>query len=311
MRTSLHQLVRTCALPIISQAAQSYVAGPELADALRVCRWVAQRGFSSTLCYWNRDTDEAEAVASTACEAMEAMDSKQVDSSQLSLKMLAMGFSDELLAGVLTRGRRTNQRVVFDSMGPETADRTLAMIQAVLPSYPNMGCTLPARWRRSLSDADFAVDRRLAIRIVKGQWEDPSHHDCDPRSGYLAVVDRLAGRASHVAIATHDAPLVGEALRRLRRSGTSCELELLYGMPLQTVLRIASEHNVPVRIYVPYGFSWMPYHLSLAHVETPKVYWWFARDLLFGRAAYRAKFLALAHRGLPELHHSIDRGSMT
>jgi proline dehydrogenase len=308
MRTSFHSIVRTCAMPLINQAAQSYVAGPDLADALQACRWVGQRGFSSTVCFWNRNTDDAEAVGASAYAAMEALAAKQVESCQLSLKLMAMGFSAERLAGILERGRRTNQRVMFDSMGPDTVDRTFAMIDAVLPSYPTIGCTLPGRWRRSPSDADFAVDRRLAVRIVKGQWEDPSKYDCEPRAGYLAIVDRLAGRASHVAVATHDVPLAEEALRRLQRTGTSCEVELLYGMPLQPVLRVASEFNVPVRIYVPYGFSWMPYHLS--NIETPWVYWWFARDLLFGRAAYRARFLSLPHRrALTDLSHSIGRGS--
>jgi len=78
------------------------------------------------------------------------------------------------------------------------------------------------------------------------------------------------------------------ALRRLRAAGTSCELELLFGLPARRVMDVADEEGVPVRLYVPYGASFLPYRLS--HIrQTPRIGWWFLRDLLFGRACSQAR----------------------
>jgi len=85
--------------------------------------------------------------------------------------------------------------------------RTFSLIDAV--STPNtwFGCTLPGRWRRSLHDADLAIERRLYVQVVKGQWADTQRSKVGLRDGFMAVVDRLAGRARHVTIATHESTL--------------------------------------------------------------------------------------------------------
>jgi proline dehydrogenase len=98
----------------------------------------------------------------------------------------------------------------------------------------------------------------------------------------LAVVDRLAGRARHVTVATHDAPLARTALRRLIDAGTSCELELLFGLPMRAAMRAARDLGVRSRVYVPYGHSWVPYALSWVR-QNPRVLWWVLTDATLGR----------------------------
>jgi proline dehydrogenase len=123
------------------------------------------------------------------------------------------------------------------------------------------------------------VDRGLAVRVVKGQWPDPADPHRDPRAGLLEVVDRLAGRGRHVRVASHDVPLAAEAVRRLRRAGTPCELELLYGMPLTRSLRWADASGVPVRIYVPYGRGYTPYAVAQLR-RNPRLLWRLLRELV-------------------------------
>jgi proline dehydrogenase len=95
----------------------------------------------------------------------------------------------------------------------------------------------------------------------------------------MKVVKRLAGRAPHVAIASHDAPLACDAIQYLRAAGTTCELELLYGLPQRASLALAERENVPVRVYVPYGKAYLPYCLSQAR-RHPRLLWWLMRDAL-------------------------------
>jgi proline dehydrogenase len=105
----------------------------------------------------------------------------------------------------------------------------------------------------------------------------------DMRLGFLKVIDELCGRAATVAVATHDVFLAHQALRRLLEAGTSCELELLHGLPRRAAIRMAADLNVPVRFYVPQGKAWLPYLLNQAR-KNPHVLSWFARDLIRGSA---------------------------
>ncbi len=280
MRTQLREVVRACALPLIERAARSYVAGPELKDALRISRWVSGQGSAITLAFWNRTGELPRRVADAYVAALQALDRENLNC-YLSIKAPSLGFDRDLLAEILEQGQRTGIPVHFDSLGPESADETFSLIGWALPRYPQIGCTIPGRWRRSFSDVDRAVEMKLSVRVVKGEWVDAEKPEVDLRTGFLAVIDRLAGRARRVAVATHDPPLAREALRRLQAAGTPCSLELLFGLPVRKPLRVAFEVGVPVRFYVAYGRAWLPYCLSQFR-KKPHIVCWLLRDAIGG-----------------------------
>jgi proline dehydrogenase len=268
-------------LPIATRAGRAYVVGPELGDAVRACHGLSAQHLASTICFWNGEADGPRQVAGASLAAVQALAGTNLDC-YLSIKAPALGFDPDLLVDVLEHGRKAGIGIHFDSLSLEAADQTFALLVKILPrQYPNLGCTLPGRWRRSLRDADLAVDLGLKVRVVKGQWADPTEPDIDLRSGFLAVVDRLAGRARHVAVATHDVPLACEALRRLLAARTPCELELLFGLPARSAIRAAQSAGVPVRCYIPYGHGCLPYCISQARHD-PRILLWIARDLLLG-----------------------------
>lgn len=281
MEGNLRTMMRRCWLPLAERAARSYTAGPELADGVQVCHSLVRLGMATTICFWNGEGDSPRQTADAYLAALDALAREKLNCS-LSVKAPPLDFSRDLLDEILGRARQGGVIVHFDSLSPEAADQTFSLIADALERYPKLGCTLPGRWRRSLQDADRAVELRLNVRVVKGQWVDPDEPNIDPAAGFLAVIDRLAGQASHVAVATHDPLLAGEALRRLLAAGTSCEVELLFGLPMRRAIRVAREAGVPVRVYVPYGHAWLPYLLSQAR-QHPHVVWWLCRDLLLGR----------------------------
>ena len=169
--------------------------------------------------------------------------------------------------------------VHFDAMAPETVDDTFKLIARARGIYPKLGCTLPSRWRRSFSDADRAIELGLRVRVVKGQWAESPSTDVNPEQGFLNVIDKLgAERARHVAVATHHVDLARKALCRLRSTDISCELELLYGLPLQRQIKLGRSLEVPVRIYVPFGRAGLPYRLKQIP-RNPRLLGWFFRDL--------------------------------
>jgi proline dehydrogenase len=273
--------LRSCLAPALGRAAAAYVAGPRIDDALRACRALRERGRASTVGYWNVGSEEPGEVAQTYLAAAEAVSQNRLDT-HLSIKGPALGFSSELVAELLERTGSAGVRVHFDSLAPESADRTLALIGDAASRHPGLGITLPARWSRSLDDAETAVELGLAVRVVKGRWADHDAAQVDLRSGFLALVDRLAGRARRVGVATHDESLAHLALRRLGAAGTPCELELLFGLPAAAAVGAADELAVPVRTYVPYGHATLPYRIPDARRDV-RMLGWLSQDVLWGR----------------------------
>jgi proline dehydrogenase len=238
---------------VLRLVAGRYVAGPELADALRVVSHLD----AAALGYWDGGNEPAEQVAAAYREAAAALPAN----AYLSVKAPSVGYDAALLAGL-------GVPLHLDALGPETQERVLALGEQL-----GAGVTLPARWRRSLADAQRAIDAGLPVRIVKGQWEDP---DGDA-SSYLELVDALAGRVPRLEIATHNTDVARAALER----APGAELALLYGLPVPRV-------DVAVtRVYVPYGYAWLPYALSQAR-KNPRIVWWLVRDAVSSATGRRA-----------------------
>jgi len=289
MMVQIRRLVWSSWRPIAERAARAYVAGPELADALRVCHTLARQGITTTICPWDGDGDSPRQVADSYLAALRGLRGSALDC-YLSIKAPSLGFSRDLLAEVLEAARPAGVGIHFDSLAPETADQSWAFIEAAVARHAPIGCTLPARWQRSLSDVQRALELGLRVRVVKGQWVDPQAPDLEIRRAFLALIGRLTGRASHVAVATHDPTLGRLALECLRAVGTACELELLFGLPVRSSLQVARATGVPVRRYVPYGHAWLPYCVSQAR-ENPRIVWWTMRDLLLAWAWPRSRRL--------------------
>ena len=275
----MRALLRRGVVALSRRASRAYAAGPALEDALRVAERLAARGLASSIGFWNEGGADPRAVADAYLAGLDGISLARLDCS-LSIKASAMGCSRALADEVLARAAVRGVGVHFDAMRPDAAEATLELV-ARAARLAGAGCTLPGRWQRSAQDAERAIELRVRVRVVKGQWADPAR-DLDLREGFLAVIDRLAGRAREVAVATHDAWLAEQALRRLRAAATPCQLELLFGLPFQAALRVAHAAGVSARVYVPYGSAWVPYALSRLR-RNPRVLMWLARDALLGR----------------------------
>jgi proline dehydrogenase len=264
---------------IAKYAAASYIAGPEVADAIRVCKQLAEHGRSSTICPWDGPHDSREHVFTTYEAALTSIIDENIDS-YLSIKVPSIGYNFELLTELIDIARGHGVRIHFDSLAPETASPSLLLLERASKKYHKLSCTLPSRWGRSIADAKKIIDLGVAVRVVKGQWTDPVETNRDAGSNFLKLIDILAGRASQVAVATHDTELAKESITRLQASGTVCELEQLYGLPMR-VDSVAKPLGVPVRVYVPYGYAYLSYAIS-AMRKRPIILAWLLRDFLLG-----------------------------
>lgn len=278
MNHSLRHRIGRLVLPVMRRAARSYIAGPELRDALAMARALNAQGRGSTIAFWDEDGAEARDVLNACLESAAALGSETLDC-YLSVKPPSVQYSAEALLRVIDKCKRSKTRLHFDSQGIDSAEPTRALLESLLPHYANISFTLPGRWGRSLEDAEWAVNRGVGVRVVKGQWADPAMPERDPHRGFLEVIGRLAGGTSPVAVATHNPDLAAPALERLVKAGTPCELELLFGLPSKAVMKIAGAMGVRTRVYVPYGYGWLPYSLAQAR-KNPRILWWMLKDAM-------------------------------
>jgi proline dehydrogenase len=266
--------------------APSYIAGEQISDALRVCRKYHQQGWGSTICPWDDETQPYAEITRSYVEALEAVQSEELDS-YISIKAPSFGYQWRYLSKIIAAAESYGTRIHFDSMYPQSVEPTFDLLREAVKIYPNMGCTLPARWDRSLNDVAGIIQAQCPVRVVKGQWGDPWNRNIDIEARYVEIVRALAGNVPMVSVASHDPPLVERCLDIISASGSRCELELLYGLPMAEVSRIADRKGVKKRIYVPYGIAYLPY--ALADLKRrPRILGWIIKDV-FVRTFRRGK----------------------
>jgi proline dehydrogenase len=267
-------------MPVLKFAARSYVAGETLDDAVRVTRTLRMQRLNTTIGFWNGADQAPEQAAEQYLAGLEQLATFD-ENDYLSIKLPAIQFNKELIKKIAAAADESQRRIHFDSHDIEYVTRKIGICEELIQRHPKLdiGFTLPGRWKRSLEDADWACEKKLFVRVVKGQWADPSDPNANSEQGFLNVIDRLSGRARKVAVATHDPKLARKALLHLKAAGTPCELELLHGLPMRGCLEVARQLDVPVRVYIPYGEAFLPYALSKLR-RNPKILWWLVRDSL-------------------------------
>lgn len=273
--------LRACLDSLVRAASRNYIAGPRLEDAAGVSRVLSGRGYWATLGYWDGAGDRPEHVLEinlATCAALAALPGENY----LSVKAPALGDDAEMLRVLIKRSDDLGAPLHFDSLDIARTDAIFACVERCAASTARqVGCTLPGRWRRSLDDAERAIALGLAVRVVKGQSPDPADPRRDPTAGYLEIVEKLAGRARLVRIASHNPELARRSLAVLKAANTPCELELLYGLPVGDQAALAMEFGVPVRVYAAFGHAYLPYALGSAR-RNPGALLRLAREALRG-----------------------------
>lgn len=247
----------------IARSGNAYVAGPDVGSALSVAGKLGEKGYGVALGYWDGPGDSAVRAESMALGVLEGIARTGLDG-YLALKPAAPGRIDTILA----RARELGIPIHLDSTGLAEAEASWELLGRI--GGPDIGCTLPTLWGRSLADAKRALDLGLRVRVVKGQWPDPDFRAQDEAERFLEIVEAVAD-APYVAVATHDRRLAEAAFARV----ANAVHERMLGLPWRGA-------SLPrTRIYVPFGHPYLPYSADRAR-SSPRVALWLARDVIRG-----------------------------
>jgi proline dehydrogenase len=251
--------------PVVQIFSQRYIAGSTLEDAVQVVRRLNAEGKSATVDVLGEEIvreEEARAIAAAYREVLDAIEREQLDAN-VSVKLTGLGLQlsydlcRENVESVLAHGRF----VRIDMEDATTTDATLRLYRELREDgRDNVGVVLQSRLRRTLDDVRALADLRPNVRLCKGIYLEPAsiaYTDYEAiRASYVRALHALARiDGAHVAIATHDEWLIGEALRALP---PSYELQMLLGVREERASQLVRDGH-PLRVYVPFGEQWYEY----------------------------------------------------
>jgi proline dehydrogenase len=255
---------------LLLPVAKHFIAGPTIADAIRVARELNAHGFKVIVNYLGEEiTDEGE-LDKTFREYLaifDELDRNGIEGSvSVKLTQLGLTFSDEVarknLSMVADRARRSNRYLWVDMEGSSYTSRTIGAYLDVHRRYERMGIAIQSYLRRTSNDVDQLLASGGEVRLCKGAYNEPSSiafKDRDEiRRNYKLLMGRLFGQRNFFAIATHDLDLIQEAKRLSKENDSNFEFQMLKGVREELGRGLVRE-GYRLSVYLPYGGNWLPY----------------------------------------------------
>ncbi len=279
-------------LPAARRAADRFVAGESLHDALATARALNEAGFRVTLDYLGEsvsDRPEACRAAEAYRESLEAI-ARSEAASTISLKLTQLGlevdeaFCAENLRGIVRRAAELESFVRIDMEGSAHTEATLRVFRQVFAEHRNVGVVIQSYLRRSEADVAELVRLGAPVRLCKGAYDEPPSVAFQDRAevdaSFVRLMRMLLDGGTPTAIATHDGAMIEATLRHVGDRGIPAdafEFQMLYGVRRDEQARLV-EAGWGMRIYVPYGDQWYPYFMRRM-AERPANLWFVLRAL--------------------------------
>ena len=281
--------------PIVGRVASRYVAGEELADAVRVIRDLNQQGAMATVDVLGEEVSErgkATAAVEEYLRAFEAIDREKLDCNvSIKLTMLGLkideGFCRDNVARIVEAAKRIDNFVRIDMEDHTTTDATIRIYRELHARYGNLGVVLQAYMRRTLRDIE-ELPPGASVRLCKGIYVEPRRVAWKGyetvRHNYVQALDKLLTQGVYVGIATHDEYLTCAASALIDKHGLTrdrYEFQMLLGVD-EELRRILIESGHRLRVYVPYGRDWYPYSIRRLR-ENPEVARYVLKAMMSGK----------------------------
>jgi proline dehydrogenase len=280
------------------RVSQRFVAGKEIADAIRATKTVNRAGMSVSIDNLGENVtnpDEARHSAQLYHQILAAIAAEKLNAN-ISLKLTHMGLdvdeglARDLVGGLVSEAAALNPLgfVRVDMEGSPYTQRTLDFVHELhrLPGHQNsVGTVIQAYLKRSESDVEKLLAEGIRIRLCKGAYKEPatiafaSKEDVD--ANYLKLTKILLKSGIYHGLATHDENIIREAkafATNERIARDSFEFQMLHGIRRDLQQSLVRE-GWRMRVYIPFGTEWYPYFMRRLG-ERPANVLFIARNLL-------------------------------
>jgi proline dehydrogenase len=275
-----------------------FVAGTEIADAVRATQAVNRSGASVTIDNLGENvTNPAEARNSAQLyhQILDAIVANKLNAN-ISLKLTHMGLDvDEKLArdivsGLVAKAASMNPPgfVRVDMEGSPYTQRTLDFVHELhrMPgNTKSVGTVIQAYLKRSESDIEKLLAEGIRIRLCKGAYKEPAEiafaAKSDVDANYVKLMKILMKSGIYHGLATHDESIIHQAeefASREKLSPDAFEFQMLYGIRRDLQQSLVRK-GWRLRIYIPFGTEWYPYFMRRLG-ERPANVLFIARNLL-------------------------------
>ena len=275
-----------------------FVAGTEIADAVRVTQAVNRAGMSVSIDNLGENVTNSNEARHSAHLYQEILDGIAANhlNANISLKLTHMGLDvDEKLArdivrGLVARASAMNPAgfVRIDMEGSPYTQRTLDFVHELhrMPGNGNsVGTVIQAYLKRSESDVEKLLSERIRIRLCKGAYKEPGsiafESKADVDGNYVKLMKVLMTSGVYHGLATHDEHIIRGAQAfaiKEKIARESFEFQMLYGIRRDLQQSLVRD-GWRVRVYVPFGTEWYPYFMRRLG-ERPANVFFIARNML-------------------------------
>jgi proline dehydrogenase len=274
-----------------------FVAGTEIADAVRATQSVNRAGMSVSIDNLGENVtnpDEARHSADLYRQILDAIVANGLDAN-ISLKLTHMGLdvdeklAREIVAGLVAKAASMNPAgfVRVDMEGSPYTQRTLDFVHELHGMTGNagrVGAVIQSYLRRSESDVEKLLADGIRIRLCKGAYKEaadiafPAKSDVD--ANYVKLAKILMKSGIYHGLATHDENMVRQAeafAKQEKIAPEAFEFQMLYGIRRDLQQSLVRK-GWRVRVYIPFGTEWYPYFMRRLG-ERPANVFFIARNL--------------------------------
>ncbi len=276
-----------------------YIAGQNLADAMRVSKDLNDHGIKVTidlLGEYITKMAEAQAYLEQYLEIIESASQNKIDGNfSIKPSMFGLLLDKEAcyqnIRTIVVKAASHNSFVRIDMEDSQCVDLEIDIYRRLKAEFPkNVGLVVQAYMRRTMDDLKKLMDLHskeipLSYRLCKGIYVEPVEIAFkgyqEVRDNFLADLEFMLQNGIYPGIATHDKFLIEGAYKLIDKYKTPSnmyEFQMLYGVTPDLRKSILDRGHV-MRVYVPYGKHWFGYSTRRLK-ENPNMVWHILKALV-------------------------------
>ena len=255
-----------------------FIAGMEIADALRVAESVNKQGMAVSIDSLGESvTSEAEALraADIYHQLLDVIAERKLKAN-ISVKLTQMGlevspeFAESLALSLTQHARSAGSFIRIDMEDSTLTQVTLDIVRRI-HARPDLresiGVVIQSYLYRSQADVEQLLAEGIRVRLCKGAYKEPAEvafpRKSDVDVNYVKLSQLLLESTYYHGLATHDERMIDAAIsyaREKKIDPSRFEFQMLYGIKRDLQRKLVRE-GYNVRVYVPFGPEWYPYFM--------------------------------------------------
>lgn len=270
------------AVPMARRAAQRFVPGEHLEDAVVAIRQLNNQGILATVDFLGEYVASEAEARSNADEYLRLLDAIQAHGlqSHVSVKLTAMGlhigddFCYDNVRRIAAKAAAIGSFMRIDMEDSAVTSRTLDIYRRMRAEFETVGIVLQAYLYRTQQDMTALINEDLArVRLCKGAYDEPptvafpSKAEVDANMitllGQTLAASQQHPKGVYLAVASHDSRMIDWTKAYAYHNQIPrdrYEFQMLYGIRRDLQLALAKK-GYTMRVYVPYGAAWYGYFM--------------------------------------------------